>query len=192
MARLIKEKLKQENFKFCVISSPYYRCLQTSMQICQAIGYENISQKTLFVEDAIEEWYHTCEVPKDVRQKRFWGNNWSEEKNHELFSEINPVYNTIFDYQKYPVLNVKLDEGMDTKCRERFSQVYDTLIEKTSENPDITYICVSHGASIESQQTVMSNYSFPNFCGINLLKSAGKNQKGNSTFKPVIADHYNY
>lgn len=35
MNRLVKEKLKKENFKFVVITSPYYRCLQTSMQICK-------------------------------------------------------------------------------------------------------------------------------------------------------------
>ena len=37
MERLKLEKLRHENFKYCILSSPYYRCLQTSLQICKGI-----------------------------------------------------------------------------------------------------------------------------------------------------------
>lgn len=35
MTRLKNQKLRSSNLKFCIISSPYYRCLQTSIQICK-------------------------------------------------------------------------------------------------------------------------------------------------------------
>ena len=81
---------------------------------------------------------------------------------------------------------------MTIECRKRFSQVYDILIEKGSKNPNIQYIVLSHGASIMSQQNVLSKYTFPTFCGVNLLKSTGKNKEGQSTYEPIIFNHYGY
>lgn len=95
MARLIKENLKKKNMKYCIVSSPYYRCLQTTIQICKAIGFENIYQKKLFVEDAIEEFNSSFHVPEDVNEKIFFPHNMTVEKNKELFTELKPIHNKL-------------------------------------------------------------------------------------------------
>lgn len=149
MARLINEKLKNKNMKFCIVSSPYYRCLQTSLQFCKAIGFENIHQKKLFVEDAIEEWHLGMFVPEEIKEKRFFPKNWSDEKNNELFTEITPVHNTLLDYDNNPDLISKYDEEKHDGCMKRFSMAYDTLIEDSYKNPELVYICVTHGISLD-------------------------------------------
>ena len=180
---------KRDEFKFRVVSSPYYRCLQTSMQICKAIGYENIYEKKLFIEDAVEEWYNKEVVPENIRKKRYWKNDWSEEKSKELrFKKITPVHNQLFDYIEYPELKAKYNEGLMTDVTKRFSKVYDLLIKKNEEDPNVANIVVSHDASIESieDNVMMDAVRVPwRYAMINQLQSSGLNEKGLSTYERV-------
>ena len=56
-----------------------------------AIGSENVHEKKLFVEDAIEEHYAGWLAPTDLREKILFNSNWSKQKDEELFTEIKPV-----------------------------------------------------------------------------------------------------
>ena len=183
--RVLSRKLSNKDFKYRIISSPYLKCLQTAKCLAQVIGYDNIYEKKLFIEDAVEEWYNEEQVPEDVRQKRFWGNNWSEEKNKELFSNISPAHNTLFDYTKYPVLHAKYNEGITEGATKRFSQAYEILIKKTEENPSVENIVVSHGTAIQSLQDVMTDYMFPEYCMINQLEIYGTSKKEELMFRTL-------
>ena len=37
MECLKNQKIGSKDFKFCIVSSPFYRCLQTAIQVCKGI-----------------------------------------------------------------------------------------------------------------------------------------------------------
>jgi len=186
------ESKRSKNAKFCIITSPYYRCLQTSLQIAKAIGFEDIHQKSFFIENAVEEWWNSREIPEDAREKRFWGNRFSEEMQKEIFYEIIPKDQTLFDYKKNIKLNPVFDEDMNEQCHERFSLTYKLICQMSEDDPDKVFLVVSHGASVESMKKVLENYTFPEYCGINLLEKKSDDEGQFKGWGHPISNHYGY
>jgi broad specificity phosphatase PhoE len=192
LEKLRSDGSRSPDAKLVLISSPYYRCIQTTKMIAQAVGAQNIHQQTIFTENAIQEWWNSAEVPKDVQQKRHYA-NMTESLLLELFSQFTNKHNTLFDYQKNPVLTAKWDEGMNTDCMKRFTAAFGDLTERAAlpENLDKVFVCVSHGASIESQEALMDRYKFPNFCGAYLLEKM-EPSVNNKLWKVLIENHKAY
>ena len=192
MTRLVDEKLREPNFKFCIVSSPYQRCLETSNEIIKAIGIENIYQKKIFIEDAIEEKYINWFVPKDVKEKRFFPNNMNEEKRQELFSEITPVHNTLFDYENYFELTAQWNEQTLDGCKKRFSYACDNQIDRSMKDSGVAYIIVSHGVAMSALAKQVPQYAMPRYCAVNLIEKIGHDVDNYPLFNNIIFDHYAY
>ena len=55
---LLRRREKNNNLKILILTSPMFKCLQTSAQIVKAVGIENIWEKNIFIEDAFENHYN--------------------------------------------------------------------------------------------------------------------------------------
>lgn len=189
LEKLRSDGSRSPDAKLVLISSPYYRCIQTTKMIAQAVGGNNFYKQTIFTENAIQEWWMGRMAPMDIQQKRLYA-NMTEPLRKELFSQYANQHDTLFDYEKNPVLIAEYDEGMRTECMERFKAVYEDLTERAAkpENTDKVFVCISHGCSIESQQVLVDRYKFPSFCGTYLLEKMEPVVEG-KLWKILIEDH---
>ena len=182
------EKKCSENAKVVLITSPFYRCLQTSKMIALGLGIDNIQNQDLLVEDAIEEWFVlTCGVKQDTRTTRNFS-NLTDELRKELFLELRPVSNSFFDYTNKPKLRAKYQESFFASV-ERFSAIYDIMT--SLDTPDKVYVLVSHGISVEATQDLVPKYRFPGYCAVNLVvKDFEKCEKNKPKYKMAVQNHY--
>ena len=135
--------------KVMLICSPYLRCLQTCEIIGKVLDIENIVDKTVYVEDAVQEF---CNNKAGVSEATFEDrsfNNLTEKLKTELFSDLKPVYNkSFFDYENNPIITVNHPETVD-HCFQRYSKAFDIMADYTSkpENSEKVVICVTHGCA---------------------------------------------
>lgn len=97
--------------KIVVISSPYYRCIQTSVQIMKAISDEHLHSNTLLIEDAFSEGYNAvfnC-LCKETPEKQVYKQvvKGDIDLRNEIFGKFDHAHNTLLDYSQptpyYPV-----------------------------------------------------------------------------------------
>lgn len=195
LERFKLEKRCSLDAKIVLISSPFYRCLQTTKMIAKGVGLENLYSKNIFVEDAIGEYWSTiCGLNKYTPQKRFFS-NLNEQLEEELFSELKPQHNTFFDYEKNPVFKPHWEENM-IKSKKRFLKVYETMTNTATEskNWDKIFVLCSHGISFDACRTHLDNNTYPDFCCIYLIEQDVKQskEKGYMKYKQIIRNHYAY
>ena len=58
------------------------------------------------------------------------------------------------------------------------------------KNPDVVYICVTHGISIQAIESNNPQFVSPYYCGVNLFGKKGKDEDGLSTYNLAIANYY--
>ena len=183
----------QQNPKIVQISSPYYRCLQTSKQIALGLGLDNIHQSQLYIEDAIEEWCNSrCKLDETSCHEIFF-RQLTPEHNQELFSELTPSTNKFFDYEKNPDFNPQFEESL-VNCRKRFLKVYNILSEKSQheKNQNLIHVICSHGAAITALYGRIDNWHQPDFCALNLIEKDNEKSDlyGKDLYKALISNHY--
>ena len=188
--QMMKHKKEcSENAKVVLISSPYYRCLQTSKMIALGLGIDNIQNQDLLVEDAIEESFVlTCGAYHNTRTTRYFS-NLTNELQQELFLELRPVSNSFFDYTYLPQLRPDYPESFSQNIK-RFKTVYDIM---TSLNtPDKVYVLVTHGISLKAMQDlVVPKYLLPGYCAVNVIVRDLKTwKKDRPRYKKAVENHY--
>lgn len=161
--------------KFCIISSPYYRCLQTATKIIEGLGPEKIYQKTLFVEDAFEEWYNQdCMVEMSANSRGKWVfANMDDKLTKELFTQVNYKHNTLFNYSdKDSMLKNDWEESFQDCCGRYVAgmELVSDLVYK-KENEEIEFIVVTHGFFADVFKMVIpdDDIEFPEYSSLNRL-----------------------
>lgn len=73
------------NKKICILTSPYYRCLQTADKIIEGLGIDHVYNKKIYVEYSYEEWWtHIIDVQELSRKTRYF-DNMTPELQKEVF-----------------------------------------------------------------------------------------------------------
>lgn len=189
---LKQNKQCSENAKFVQISSPYYRCLQTSRMIREGLGLEFVKNQNLLVEDAIEEKYcDYIEISQDTRQTRFFSNlEKNQEIRKELFAELNPVSNSFFDYEKNSELIPKWIENTES-VKERFRIAYEYVMGRNCM--DEVYVLVSHGISFGALNDLVYDKGKAEYCAASLVvRNDDKSAGDGFLYKLLIKNHYAY
>jgi len=119
------------NTQFIILSSPYYRCLQTSRQIAMGVKLENLHNQTIYVEDGLRELYAKFCVQEDTFETFLLKTEWPMIEK-EIFTDLKCKRNQILDYENNPLLTPKYGEGFwpmgfegETTLEERFKCLYE-------------------------------------------------------------------
>lgn len=160
------------NKKICIMTSPYYRCLQTTEKIIEGLGIENVYNKTIYVEYAYEEWWsNIANVGESARIKRVF-NNLTPEYEKELFSQVTAYETNHFFADK------------DFWSSMTYPETYSSMIERNikaidhvawlalqPEHQDKVFLVVSHGSyGFALEPMLNQTITMPNYCGIACLK----------------------
>lgn len=85
-----------ENKKICIITSPYYRCLQTTDKIIEGLGTDHLYNKTMYVEYAFQEWWSNLCNNEECAKENLIFKNLTPEFKQELFSRASFTTNHFF------------------------------------------------------------------------------------------------
>lgn len=148
----LKQKLLNDypNKKFMVISSPYYRCIQTSIEVMKGITTEHLKTNTLYLEDGFQEFYDEADAmicPNNLENlviKKI--DDGDTNLKCEVFGDIDYSHNTLLDYtKKSPWSPVWPETWNGVKNRYVFrTQEVSDLYSKSEYNNTI-FIVISHG-----------------------------------------------
>jgi broad specificity phosphatase PhoE len=154
----VSRLLKQANFKprrFIFVTSPYLRCVQTSIHMAEGLEGGEIFENTLFLQDPLGEFFHRTWFDRNVLSELF------VRKRPEEFLKLCPLY------EKRKIKESFIEEAdlLQPKYPEDFNDYYkrvdfcfrnirDYYFEKFDPKQDVLII-VSHGYAI---QVVLENF----------------------------------
>ena len=156
--------------KIAIISSPFYRCIQTAVQVMKAITDKHQSSKTLIIEDAFMEVYSQIALLEpDTPQKLIYKRVLKGDKKQEnaIFGGYDHIHNTMFDYDKpYPYVP-NWEESLK-ECATRYMQRLQELseIHNKQEFENTIFLVVSHGAFKYVAEKVLNTKLKCDYCSI--------------------------
>lgn len=132
------------NKKIVVVSSPYYRCIQTSVQIMKAISNEFLHSNTLLVEDAFQEIYQEPYTTEDTPDNLVYRQilKGDVDLKNEIFGHFDHAHNILLEYSN----NLSWQE-YSKRAQNRYYKRTQELVEcySRSEFQNTIFVVVGHG-----------------------------------------------
>ena len=183
-------KLKEDNkidqdAELCFVSSPMYRCLQTTKMLI--MGAEHHPKNgTLYIESGIEEYFNSvCKgIDETWKEKvQFYNLDKYPQFVEEVLTKYPYKHNTLFDYENRQDLNTKFGENVEAAFQ-RFQAVFDNVGDLYNKNPGFNprktvFVLCSHGLSMMViyhclfGKELFGNYGY---CNINLFELKKENE----------------
>lgn len=202
--KYLKSKLLSDHpgKKFLIMSSPYLRCLQTARNIANELGPEALSDNTLHVEDALEEWWNSnAGVEESTRDNLIFhtlGQN--PELSKEIFHDLDYKHNSLLSYniKKVPLSMVWEESLRDASSRCIFRWVEIGKLQQSPEFKDLVIISVGHGICSTAQRYLTKDKSITagDYCCIQKISITPNPEPKNGgekyNFEFPVLNHYAY
>lgn len=168
---LIEEIGRDKEIMF--ISSPFYRCLQTSdFMLCGMISMEtNVYKDQIFVEDLIREHAHGANFTKDDYQKLAFFKG-------EKVTYLDTAFNTLEEFRGFDELMNYYPED-DLRLVDRTELFINLVAKFVKKHPNVVPIVCTHGFSISIAHQMYGDKNdkcVPYYCGavkFNVNKESG-------------------
>jgi len=182
-----KNLLKTDKVKYLVVSSPFLRCIQTSYHVIQALGQENVLNKTIYLEEAVCEhlssnYFKTNPLPQLLSRTKI---QEVQKKYVDFDIQDGLVEKGTYLYTpKYPETYDTFDER-----KEAIRAIIEHYATKINKDEDIVLVIATHGWSVEAfleDHGLLDDYDIRYTCLNQLLYDPTHPKKG----KVLVHKHH--
>ena len=195
---LINEGVVDPHCQIKLISSPYYRCLQTAKMI--AACFENrIADNTIYVESAIEEWQSPhLKIDSTNRSMRFFDSHQPEKISEVFPKNFGRKFKTnkLFDYSKPGLLIAEFPESKDhieERVFEYLRQIGDFFFHGKEDRFKTIYVLVAHGCHCDVIANQYKDDKFQSkYCCVHLAEILKCDENRKPNLNILVLGHYVY
>lgn len=188
--------------KIQVVSSPYQRCIQTSIQIMKEFPKEKLYSNTLHLEDGFQELYcpMNAGLSEDTPEKQVYKQilKGNMDLKNEFFGDFDHAHNTLLDntrtYPYLPKWGEKVLENVN-----RFTLRMEELAQLNSkpEFKDVIFVVICHGIQRKVAEEISSKSHAGGYCcifnfNIEQKKDINNTEKPSFDWKLINGEQYAY